>query len=76
MPAFGSQQRRDASVAVAAVLCRQANDRSRQRIFIVSAPRCPALGRAMLADDQTGATFRDTQFVLQMIDALPAAGGA
>ena len=76
MPAFGPQQRCNASIAVSAILHRQADDRSRQCRFVISATRTPTLGRAMLANDQASPSFRDTQIRLEMIDAVPAAGGA
>ena len=59
VPAFGSQQCRDAAIAVSAILHRQADDRSRQCRFVISATRTPKLGRAMLANDQASPSFRD-----------------
>ena len=76
MPTFGSQQGSDPSITVSAILAGQADDRCRQSIFVRPATRYLALGRAMLADNTTRSAFRDTQFGLKMINALPATGGA
>ena len=63
-PAFSPQQRRNTSVAVSAVLCCQADDRSGQCLFIISAAGLFPLGRAMLTDNRAGAPLGDTQFGL------------
>jgi len=48
----------------------------RQLLFIVTAPRCLALRRAMLAECRTGTTLGNRQRTLNMLDAGTATRGA
>ena len=72
-PAFGTRQRRDAAVAVAAVGADQPDDRRGQRGFVIPYLMRSALGRARLADGAAGAPFRDLQLPLDMHHALASA---
>ena len=76
MPAFGPEQSGDPSITVSTVLAGQADDIRRQRVLVRSANPHLTLGRAVLANDATGSAFRYVQCLLDMINTLPAAGGA
>ncbi len=76
MPTFGPEQSSNPSIAISAVLAGQTNDCCPQGFIIMSATRTLALGRAVLTDDSAGSAFRDAQRGLQMVNALPATGGA
>lgn len=76
MPAFGTQQRRDPAIAVTTITAGQPDDIPGQGSLIRTATRRPALGRAVLADHQTGTPFRHLELAPQVIDTAPATGGA
>ena len=76
MPAFGSQERRDPAIAIAAILTGQPDDIRPQGLSIRPAVRHLALRRAVLTDHATGAAFRHRQLRLHVVNAMPAAGGA
>jgi hypothetical protein len=75
-PARVSQQRRDLAVTVAAIETGEFDDVGGQPLFVFTAPRGPALCRAMLPERRTGATLRDMQFMSDMLDAGTATRGA
>ncbi len=58
----------DLAVAVAAVLMRHLDDVGREPLFVVLAPRHPALGRAVLAERCTSAALRDTHRVHDVLN--------
>lgn len=70
------QQFGDLAVAVAAVKTSQFNDVGRQPIFVFTAPRGPALCRAMLPECRASATLGDMQFMSDMLDTGSATRGA
>ena len=76
MPAFGPEQSGDPAITVSTVLAGQADDIRRQRVLVWFATGCLALGRSVLTDNLARAALRDAQFSLNVINALPAAGGA
>jgi len=76
MPTFGPEQGSNPPIAISAVLAGQTDDCGRQGFIIMSATRTLALGRAVLTDNSAGSAFRDAQRSLQMVNALPATGGA
>jgi hypothetical protein len=67
------QQRRNASVSVAAILPSQFNDVSRQSRFIVSSLWDQTLCCAMLPDHTASKPFGHTKRLNNMFDAIPAA---
>jgi hypothetical protein len=75
-PAGVAQQGRDLAIAVAAIKPGQCNHSSRQPFSIFPAPRDFALRRAMLPERRTGATLKDVQMLLNMIDAGATTRGA
>ena len=71
-----AQQRRDLAIAIAAVLPRQLDDVGDQRLFVVNAPRCFALRRAVLTERHTNAALGDRQMLSHMLDTDAPARGA
>ena len=76
VPPFRVKQGSDTPVTAAAILARQADDRSRESLFVRTSNRNLPLGRSMLADRSTGSTLRYAQSVLKMLDTVSATGGA
>ena len=76
MPSFGPEHGSNPPIAISAVLAGQTDDCGRQGLFIMSATRTLALGRAVLTDNSARSPLRDAQRSLQMVNALPATGGA
>ena len=76
VPTFGPEQGSDPPIAISAILAGQADDRGRECLFIIPTTGFLALGRAMLACNSTGTSLGDSQFGLEMINTLPATGGA
>jgi hypothetical protein len=68
-PAGPAQQLGDLAIAVATVLPGQLDDVVRQPCFIVTAPRDPALRRAVLPERRTGAALGNRQRSSNMLDA-------
>ena len=75
-PARVPQQCRDLAVAVAAIETSEFDDVGGQPLFVFTAPRYPALCRAMLAERHTSATLGDMQFMSNMLDTGTATRGA
>ena len=59
VPAFRVQQRRHPTIAVPAVLARQADDRRRQCVLVITDDRLVSLRRPRLPQDAAGTPFRD-----------------
>ena len=76
LPTAGLQQCRDASVAIAAVLGRQRNDRLRERILVSTHRRHIALHSSGLAHDAAGFALRDLEPFLQHAHGASASLGA
>jgi hypothetical protein len=75
-PARIPQQRCDLAVAVAAVLPGKLDDVGSQPLFVFTAPRYPALCRAMLAERRASTTLGDMQMMSDMLDTGTATRGA
>lgn len=75
-PTRVSQQRRDLAVTVAAIETGKLNDGGSQTLFVFSAPRCPALCRAMPPKRRAGATLANMQMMSHMLDTSSATRGA
>jgi hypothetical protein len=75
-PARPAQQLGDLAIAVAAILPGQLDEVGRQPLFIVTAVRDLALGRAMLAERRTGTALGDGQLPSNVLDAGTATRGA
>jgi hypothetical protein len=63
-------------IAIAAILPGQLGDVGGQPLFIVTAVRDLALGRAMLAEGRTGTALGDGQLPSNMLDTGAATRGA
>jgi hypothetical protein len=75
-PASPAQQFGDLAIAIAAILPGQLGDVGGQPLFIVTAVRDLALGRAMLAERRTGTPLGDGQLPSNMLDTGAATRGA
>jgi len=76
VPAFRVQQRHHPTVAVASILARQADDRCRQRILVVTDDRLVSLRRPRLPKDAAGTLFRDRVLLPHVLHASSPALGA
>ena len=76
VPALRSQQCRDPSIAIAAILGCQRNDRSRHGRFVVTQGRTQTLRRTMLANHLARPTLRYRKPDLYVINRIPVACGA
>jgi hypothetical protein len=76
VPAPGTQQCRDPTIAIAAILGSELNDRCGQCCFVVALHWFATLRRAVLADHATGPTFRYVEANLHVVDRCLAACGA
>lgn len=74
-PAVSTQKRRDPLVAVAAIANRKVNDRSGQRVFIVTLLRLAPLRRAVLTDNAASPAFGNAGLLYSTIDASAPARG-
>jgi len=75
-PAFRAKQRRDPAITVTTIFAGKPDDVCRQGIFIWFERWSLALGRTVLADNETSSALRYFQLRLYMVDAAPATGGA
>jgi hypothetical protein len=75
-PARIAQQCRDLAVPVAAITTGEFDDVGGQPLFVFTAPRRPALCRAMLTERRASATLGDMQFIPDMLDTGSATRGA
>ena len=75
-PSDLTEERGDATVAVAAKPAGERDDVRSQRIFIGPSARRLPLGRTVLPEHATGKPLRDTELLPDVIDAGTAAGGA
>ena len=76
VPAFSMKQCRDPSIAVAAILTSQADDRRGQRLLVISIDGLITLRRAGLAKHTAGTPLRHGILLTHMLDTLTAARGA
>jgi len=75
-PARIAQQRRDLAVAIAAIETGEFDDVGGQPLFVFTAPRGPALCRAMLPERRASTTLGDMQFMSDMLNTRTAPRGA
>jgi len=75
-PALGSQQRRDATIAVAAILGGQADDRCCQRCLVVRDDTGTTLRRTRLSQVSASSPLRDAELLTDMHHTTPATLGA
>ena len=71
-----SQQRGDLAIAIAAIVPGQLDDVGRQTLLVVTAPRDPALCRAVLTKRRACTALGNVQLTSDMLDAQPATRGA
>ncbi len=71
MPTGVVQQTGDHAIAVAAVLAGQLDDVVGEANLVTTAPRQPALGRAVLAERAAGPALRDAEGLPHALDAAP-----
>jgi len=76
MPALTAQQGRDPTVAVAAILAGQFDNRFGKRRLVVGDFGYMPLGRARLTKNTAGPTFGNTECLLNMMHAAPTTLGA
>jgi hypothetical protein len=76
MPALGLKQSRHPAIAVAAITAGKTHHCLSQGLLIITPNLLTALHRAVLPQNATRKPFGDTQTLLDMDDALPAALGA
>ena len=75
-PARLLQQPGNLAIAVAAVLPGKLDDVGGEPLFVVTAPRCLALRRAVLPERRTGAALGDVQMCSDLLDTGAATRGA
>ena len=75
-PARVLQESRDFAVAIAAILARQLDEVSRERLFVLSAPRRLALCGAVLPERPAGAALGDGQHRPDVLDTGAPTRGA
>ena len=75
-PAFASEERRDAPIAMPPILRRERNQpRDEARLIVGHVPAVP-MRRPRLRQYQTGPPFRDAQVVPDMVHGLASSGRA
>jgi len=75
-PARLLQQPGDLAITVATVLPGQCDEIGRQLLFVITAPRYPALRRAVLPERRTGAALGDMHDLADLLDTGAATRGA
>jgi len=75
-PARPLQHHRDPAIAIAAILGGKGNDVGGQCRLIIGSPGDLALRRSMLPQNPACPSFRDPEFMNDMINARPATRGA
>ncbi len=76
MPALGSKQSRDPTIAVTTILTGKIDDGFGERRFIVGHLGNMPLGRTSLAENPAGTAFGNTQRFPDMMHAVPTTGSA
>jgi hypothetical protein len=76
LPALPPQKSCNATVAVTAVLPSQPNNSTPQSLLVAPGNWNMSLSGSRLTDNPAGTPLRNTQLRPQVINALPASGGA
>ena len=75
-PAIGPQHGRDTTMAVAAILAGQADNRRSQSFLVIGDNTIASLRRSRLSQIPARPAFRETELLLNMGNTTPAALGA